>query len=314
MRVLRKPSLRQTPSEPVSTQIPEKPPDSSVPEGETLAFVSPDSANGLERLVGGDADVEVVSVGEEKSWRTGNGRILPSPDGNQVPDFYMIIDVDDGFMYQSDPTSEVRIEIEYLDEGTDRFRIEYDAVSGGPFGDGRFKESEWVEKTNSGEYKIAAFELDDAYFANRIQGGDFRLNDDSEGFETIRSVRVILPSLLEVLTAEEYFLESELAFGQDKPDEAMEAIDRAIELDPENPEFRALRARLFWEVFKNVEKARSDYDFVVENSDPNDPGPYNIRGLFFLQSDQFELCVEDYTKFVELDPGNPWARLERGDC
>jgi hypothetical protein len=86
----------------------------------------------------------------------------------------------------------VRIEIEYLDEGTDKFNIQYDAVSGGISGDGQFKESDVVTKTSTGEFKTAIFTLSDAYFANRDNGADFRIYDFMDGAETIRRVTVTL--------------------------------------------------------------------------------------------------------------------------
>ena len=134
-------------------------------------------SNGLSMDSGGDVDTEVVTVGDaqEQAFRTGNGRVLPSQDGNTEQDWYMQFRVDDGFLYAGSPTSQVRIEIEYLDEGTDEFSIQYDAVSGGPSGDGRFKDSDVVAKTDTGEFKVAVFALSDAYFANRNNGADFRI-------------------------------------------------------------------------------------------------------------------------------------------
>jgi hypothetical protein len=45
-------------------------------------------------------------------------------------------------------------------------------------------------KTDSGEFKTAAFNLCDANFANRDNGADFRIGDGADGAETIREVRV----------------------------------------------------------------------------------------------------------------------------
>ncbi|MFA9407071.1 MAG: ABC transporter substrate-binding protein, partial [Anaerolineales bacterium] len=165
----------------------------------TVGVANPQSSDGVIVIwdAGGDADIELVAVDGEGAWRTGTGRNLPSSDESQTADYYMIVDVDDEFMYRGTPTSEVVIELEYLDQGIDRFRLEYDAVTGGPNGYGPFKETDWVAKTDSGEFKVAVFHLDDAYFANRVHDGDFRLNDDADGFETIRSVSVTLPSFEE---------------------------------------------------------------------------------------------------------------------
>ena len=155
-------------------------------------------ANNVERGVfldfGGDVDTEVVTVASPpyEARRTGNGQVLPSQDGNLDPDYYMQFRIDDEFIFRGSPTSRVQIEIEYLDEGTDSFSIQYDAISGGPEGDGRFKGTGVVVKTDSGEFKTAVFPLCDAYFANRTNGGDFRIADSADGADIIRRVVVTL--------------------------------------------------------------------------------------------------------------------------
>ena len=151
-------------------------------------------SSGLTMDSGGDVDTEVVTVGEdqEQAFRTGNGRVLPSADGNKEEDWYMQFKVADYFIYEGSPTTHVRIEVEYLDDGADQFNIQYDAVSAGAFSDGRFKESNVVTKSGSGEFKTAIFTLSDAYFANRDNNADFRISDHSDGAETIRRVSVTL--------------------------------------------------------------------------------------------------------------------------
>lgn len=143
---------------------------------------------------GGDMDTEVVSVGSPptEARRTGNSQVLPSPDGNQVADYYMQFRADDGAIFAGDPTTRIRIEVEYLDQGTDTFMIQYDALSGGPLGDGRFKDTGSVIKTDTGRFQTAVFTLCDAYFANRDHGADFRIDDRGDGAEIIRRVTVTL--------------------------------------------------------------------------------------------------------------------------
>jgi hypothetical protein len=152
------------------------------------------TTEGLILDTGGDVDTEVVSLGSppELALRTGNGEALSSSDGNTAEDYYMQFSIDDAFIFRSLPTSRVQIEIEYLDEGIDTFSIQYDAISGGPEGDGRFKDTGVVVKSDSGEFKTAVFPLCDAYFANRTNGGDFRISDGGDGAETIRRVSVAL--------------------------------------------------------------------------------------------------------------------------
>jgi hypothetical protein len=141
---------------------------------------------------GGDTDVNQINAGKPpiSALQTGNGHVLKSTDKNAVADYYLQFDIDDRFLFAAEPTSRIKIEIEYLDQGTDAFNIQYDAQSGGVDGDGRFKETATVHKTDSGKFQVAAFSVCDAYFANRDNGGDFRISDFSDGAEIIRRVTV----------------------------------------------------------------------------------------------------------------------------
>lgn len=141
---------------------------------------------------GGDVDYEIVGDPPEQAMRTGNGQALSAEDGNDVADYYVQFRLDDTVMYAAEPTSRVLIAVEYLDIGTDTFRLQYDAISGGSEGDGRFKDTGVVVKTDSGKYLTAYFSLCDAYFANRDNGADFRIADSVDGAETIRRVTVTL--------------------------------------------------------------------------------------------------------------------------
>jgi predicted amidohydrolase YtcJ len=158
-----------------------------------VVFDSDHTSNGLTLDSGGDADVELVTVGSDQAFRTGNGQVVSAPDNNSDPDWYLELGVDDDLIYAGSPTTHVHIAVEYLDEGTDRFNIQYDALSGGEDGSGRFKESDLVvTKTGTGEFKTAVFTFDDANFANRVNGTDFRISDLADGPETIRRVTLTL--------------------------------------------------------------------------------------------------------------------------
>ncbi|MFN2145091.1 MAG: hypothetical protein ACK2T7_07040 [Anaerolineales bacterium] len=137
---------------------------------------------------GGDVDWEQVQMDNsaEMLVRSGNGEVLPSPDNNNVEDWYIQFNVDDSIIYEGEPTTRVVIEIEFLDEGTDNFNIQYDSTSG-PFVD-----SVGVMKTDTGEIKTAVFSLCDTYFGNRDNGADFRISDNGDGAESIRRVTVRL--------------------------------------------------------------------------------------------------------------------------
>jgi len=155
-------------------------------------------ANTVERGIfldfASDADTEVVTLGTPpmEARRTGNGQILPSADGNQVADYYMQFRIDDRVLHAGQPTPRVRIEVELFDQGTDTFAVQYDAMDGGPLGDGRFKHAFIAAKTNTQRFRTFSITLGDAYFANRDNGADFRLSDNSDGAEAVRRVSVSL--------------------------------------------------------------------------------------------------------------------------
>ena len=160
----------------------------------TITLSQPLLEVGLHLDFGGDWDTEAVLVGSPPTWvrRTGNGRVLPSADGNDAGDYYMKLRVDDSALFSASPTSRVLVQVEYWDSGTDSFTLEYDALSGGPYGDGNFKSGGRVVKTNTNQFRVATFLLCDSRMANRMQDADMRLSDNGDGADSFRVVTVIL--------------------------------------------------------------------------------------------------------------------------
>jgi len=160
----------------------------------TEAVFETGRADAITLLTGGDTDVEVVGGMESdgRGWRSGSGVALPSSDGNTVEDWYIQFDVDDGLIYQGNPTTAVVIAIEYLDVGTDGFSIQYDGVASAGFA-----ETDPTIKADTGGFVTAVYVLDDAWFGNRTNGGDFRITDHGDGPETIRRI-VVTPDVGQV--------------------------------------------------------------------------------------------------------------------
>jgi hypothetical protein len=182
-------------SSPTAESSPEPQPSNTPwvsPYGEEVSY-SPDSEyDGISLFVDDGSDVETISMPdtERSAIRSGNGAVLPANNGNNAEDWYVQFQVDDEFLYDGNPTSRVVIIIEYLDDGEDTFNIQYDALTGGPYGTGKYKDSAVVYKTGTGEIKTAELYLCDANFSNRDNGTDFRLGDSGDGAETILSVTV----------------------------------------------------------------------------------------------------------------------------
>ena len=225
-------------------------------------------------ISGGDVDTEIVSGAR----RTGNGQVLSSADGNTVSDGFIQFNIDDSVFFAGRPTPSVKIEIEYLDEGTDLFTVQYDAAGGGPYGNGTFKESRPVVKTASGGVKTAAFVLKDVYFGNRDNGADFRIADMFDGAETIRKVTVTLLPVPTVINVDEC--------GADPRDDL--------------PDSDAIQAC--------VNRAM-DGDTVTFTSGEDTPGykGYLIDKTIFLEA----VAARRYLTFTSTDPDNP-ALLRAG--
>jgi hypothetical protein len=146
-----------------------------------------------------------------------------------VPDSFIQFDVEDAVFLAGWPTPSVLIEVEYLDQGTDVFTLQYDAASGGPYDDGRFLESRPVVKTDSGDFKTAAFVFKNVYFGNRDNGADFRIDDKNDGAETIRQVKITLLPIPNVINVDDCGANP----WDDQPDSSaiQKCIDRAQEGD-----------------------------------------------------------------------------------
>ena len=254
-------------------------PQSEESEPGEVVFDAENMDGGLILRLNEDVDVEVVTAGEnqETAWRTGNGEVLPDVDGNGESDTFIMFDIDNDFLFEfSDPGLQVQIEVEYLDEGTDTFQLQYDAQTGGPYGNGKYKEAAVIQKTNSGEFKTAVFKLDDVFFGDRMGPpdglGDFRIFDMHDGAETFRRVTVKL------CNGECYFLEGNRLQGEGELEEAIQYYTLALEA--------------------GIEDARV----------------YRDRGQAYHDLEQNIPCIDDFSVYISLVPDDPWGVLRRGQC
>jgi hypothetical protein len=156
---------------------------SAKPQFPILSIVlgSVNQSDGIKLDSGGDTDTAVVVAGSppQEARISGNGKALPARDGNSVPDFFLQFNVDDVRFYAGSPTAHVQVEVDYLDQGTDTFSIQYDATPSAG-GDGLFLGGGAVIKTGPGVFRTAVFNLCDAYFANRDTGANANGNADAD--------------------------------------------------------------------------------------------------------------------------------------
>jgi tetratricopeptide (TPR) repeat protein len=96
----------------------------------------------------------------------------------------------------------------------------------------------------------------------------------------------------------------------DEPEKAMAAFDAAIEIAPETPTFRIDRAEAhaaegkFWEAIDDLNRA-------IE-LDPRRGDAFALRASAYRQVDAADLAMEDADNAVKLAPKLPEAWLERG--
>src|SRR5918992_5585283 len=160
--------------------------------------VAAPSAGAQERtasaVLGETNDERGLDQFEEAEGRTtpvshaGRGARATGPGDDPSWGRYMYFRLDDAVA--EDGYYVARIEVEYLDEGTQGFGLQYDSNDCTATLNGAYDNAGDVQRTGSGEWRAGAFGLPCARFANRQNGGaDFRL---SAGSSTLTVHRVTL--------------------------------------------------------------------------------------------------------------------------
>ena len=80
----------------------------------------------------------------------------------------------------------------------------------------------------------------------------------------------------------------------------LDLSNQAIELDPNNAEYRNYRAHAYYYI-EQYEKAFTDYDKAIE-LDPNNVDFYRDRGKAYDDQEQYKNAIADYTKAIKLNP------------
>jgi len=114
----------------------------------------------------------------------------PPTDAQLMPILFRFIYFTIADAFLREPDGPVEIEVEYLDQGTTPFGLDYDSTDETAPIKGAFKAAQPCPRANSGEWKTHAFILPDARFANRQHlGADFRLSAEEEDLH-VRRVEV----------------------------------------------------------------------------------------------------------------------------
>jgi tetratricopeptide (TPR) repeat protein len=95
-------------------------------------------------------------------------------------------------------------------------------------------------------------------------------------------------------------------------DEAVAALDRALELDPRNTDALTVRGDTFRMMMRHEDAIR-DLDRAIQ-LDPNDPRAFRVRGDTYLWMERHEDAIRELTRAIQLDPNDPEAFRVRGDA
>jgi hypothetical protein len=126
-----------------------------------------DEKLGITMKNSGDGLVVPFEVGGRKYWRT-----QQSEHGGR----YVYLDLDDSFMFDEEYAT-LLVEIEYLDDGFDSFAAEIDSIDpGASVREGAFRPlGQSVACGDTSKWKTTTLKIIGGRFANRCNGGDFRL-------------------------------------------------------------------------------------------------------------------------------------------
>ena len=115
----------------------------------------------------GDGLMEPVDLAGRKCWRT-----RQSEYGGK----YVYFDLDDSFLFDEEDAT-LLLEIEYLDNGFGSFVLEFDSTNAkASVREGAFRMlNQPIACGNTHKWRTVAFKINGARFANRCNGGDFRL-------------------------------------------------------------------------------------------------------------------------------------------
>ncbi|MEQ4481912.1 glycoside hydrolase family 55 protein [Cohnella silvisoli] len=123
--------------------------------------------NGISARAGDDATGLITgSVDGKTYWQTNK------TEGSRILYFYF--NVDDAYLFD-DPSYDVQVSVDYYDEGNGSMVLQYDAQSAA------FKDAPLFTYSDTKTWKTHSFSLKDAKFANRTNGGDFRLGIEGGG-------------------------------------------------------------------------------------------------------------------------------------
>lgn len=111
---------------------------------------------------------------------------------------------------------------------------------------------------------------------------------------------------------EEALFQGKELYAAGRYEDAATALDRAIELAPENAEAALLRGRCFVKL-KDYSNALEDFTRAV-TADPKNKEALDYRAFIYIQEQMYQEAMGDAEALIALDPANGRAYKLRSDC
>jgi tetratricopeptide (TPR) repeat protein len=99
-------------------------------------------------------------------------------------------------------------------------------------------------------------------------------------------------------------------FEKNRLSNALEEFDRAVEIDPDNPDAYYWRARALTQAGR-YDRAEKDLKKAVDLN-PRFAAAYDTMGWLYMQQRQWDKGIAALDRSIELKPDNGWAYTNRG--
>lgn len=100
--------------------------------------------------------------------------------------------------------------------------------------------------------------------------------------------------------------------SKEKFDDALSAVDKMIGDSPEDANALILQGEIFREMGKPDDALKS-FDEAVKLA-PESPGPYQNRGEIYREKEQYDKAIGEFTKVIELQPGDVLPMVHRAEA
>ena len=167
--------------------------------------------------------------------------------------------------------------------------------------------------TTTGKYNITSYPtllfFDEGILVDRIEG--YSDNSKSDLLADLKKFRPELDTS-KVQFPGDWNNKGDALYNQGKYDEAIQAYDRAIEIDPEDAETWGNKGDALYNQGK-YDEAILALDRVIE-LDPEYSMAWNNKGYAFVLQGKYEEAIQALDKAIELDPNNANAWDSKGEA